>query len=400
VNVYTLPTKDKPTTLVYISKVDSSGYALGAGPLTRELAIGVLEHFLSPATRPTERVVATLFARSQGQYLFPNSVAGGGKRVLGGLGLCQWWKGVYEGAASRLVQLGTPTGELQLRYLLPSYSAAEAKGMLRVPISPPPVEWSYGPPFVAPLLPAAGSLAVLIPSLPDDPKTRFLDELASAALEATPYAHTEAAASANATASAATEDPTSTSGPAQAPASPKKRRREAIAEEEDRKRTHAALAKVAPDEFWERIGFRQECSSGDVTGFFAIAVDGARADGSASASAVPKPQPNETADGPNSSTATATNTTAGTPPPTLSLPLVERLLKSLLNTDFGSRPLAAAGTRMWLDSARRLVVDEVGERGWEACVASIQAKAGEGERVERKRKEEVVTVLQVRKRKK
>lgn len=225
---------------------------------------------------------------------------------------------------------------------MPSYSAAEAKGMLRAPTTPPPVEWEYAPPFI----PLNGeSLALLIPSLPDDPKTRFLDELAGEALDSAPRKGKEQ----------------------KDPGSPKKRKKEQVEDEEDRKVTHAALAKVPPEEFWERLGFRQECTSGDVTGFFAMDVGGD----------------------------TCQTTTAHSLPPTL----VERLLKSLLNTDFGTRALAADGTKNWLESTRRLVVDEIGEAGWEACTASIEAK-GDIDTGERKRKEEIVTVLQPRKKKK
>lgn len=385
VYVYTLPGNKAapPTTLVYISKVDSSGYASSAGPLTRELAVGVLTHFLGPG-RPQAggRVLATLFARSQGQYLFPNSIEGGGKRVLGGLGLCQWWKGVYEASARRLVERGSASA-LHLRYLLPSYTAAEAAGMLRAPAVPPPVEWAYAPPFVAPIMPLSGSLAALIPGLPDDPKTRFLDELAGDALDASPYTHK-------------TDAPGSTTG--DAPPSPKRRRkeREAAADEQDRKRTHAALAKVPAEEFWERLGFRQECSSGDVTGFFCIEVEPVVATGAAAAAA-------EGDEEKDKATVEAVTMTTAEPPahdaPTVPQHLVERILKSLLNTDFGTSSMAADGTRAWLDSTRRLVVDEVGEPGWEKSVTAIDAK-GDQAGGERKRKDEVVTVLQVRKKKK
>lgn len=389
-HVYTLPTGDgvPAASIVYISKVDSSGYAASAGPVTRELAIGVLSHFLSPATRPTPRVTATLFARSQGQYLFPNSVEGGGKRVLGGLGLCQWWKGVYESAAEALVTAGVKTSDLHLRYLLPSYSASEASGMLRAPIRAPPVEWEYKPPFTHPLLPTdTPSLATLLPSLPDDPKTRFLEELVDAAVDrvTAPIGPTTSSSSAASTSNATALGPTTSSSSIVSTASStrkhkhndRERIRAEAEDEEERRRAHAALSRVPADEFWERIGFRQECASGDVTGFFSISVE---TEGETAA---------------NHFAAKTNGASTRTAIPQL---LVERLLKSLLNTDFGTRALACAGTVHWLESTHALVADEIGEDGWTACVANVGAKEG----VERvvKRKEEVVTMLQPRKKKK
>lgn len=375
-HVFTLPTAPgtPATSLLYISKVDSSGYAPPGAPLTRELAVGVLRHFLAPATRPTPRVAATLFARSQGQYLFPNSVEGGGKRVLGGLGLCGWWKGVYEEAARRLVADGVSPGDLDLRYLLPSYSAPEAAGMLGAPRRPLPVgvAWRYAPPFVAQLLPEAGvpSLATLVPSLPDDPKTRFLDELVGEAVDAVPIALTK-------------------TGKDKEPSESRKRSRkekDAAEEEEDRARAHAALAKIPPAEFWERLGFRQECVSGDVTGFFSATLSPSEA------AQVEEKDAKETKD---------EEKDAASAKRTLSQALVERLLKSMLNTDFATRALAAEGTANWLASARSIVTDELGEEGWAASTATIAAKTGvDAPAAPPKRKEETVTMLQPRKKKK
>ncbi|KAL1411835.1 hypothetical protein Q8F55_002803 [Vanrija albida] len=379
-HVFTLPTAPgaPPTSLLYISKVDSSGYAPPGAPLTRELAVGVLRHFLAPATRPTPRVAATLFARSQGQYLFPNSVEGGGKRVLGGLGLCGWWKGVYEEGARRLVADGVPAADLDLRYLLPSYSAAEASGMLGAPRRPLPagVSWRYAPPFVAQLLPESGvpSVATLVPSLPDDPKTRFLDELVAEAIDAVPIALTKPGKDKD--------------GSEQRKRTAKEK--DAAAEEEDRERAHAALAKIPPEEFWERLGFRQECVSGDVTGFFSATLDPSEG-GAGEAAKAKEAKEKETKDGEKPD---------GTKR-TLSQALVERLLKSMLNTDFATRALAAEGTAHWLASARSIVVDELGEEGWAASTATIAAKAGvDAPAAPPKRKEETVTMLQPRKKKK
>jgi regulator of Ty1 transposition protein 109 len=374
-NLYTLPSPpDAPSSILYISKVDSSGYAPPT-PITRVLASGLLSYFLSPETRPggaAGSVTATLFARSQGQYLFPNSVEGGGKRVLGGLGLCQWWKSVYEDAA-RL----TPGVGVELAYLLPSYSAAEAKGILGPPRRPPPSEWAYAPPFRAPLFKAAKSLATLIPSLPDDPKTRFLEELVSAALDSTPVTHKE--------------------GEKKDKDKKSRKDAEAAEDEAERRRAHAALARLPADEFWERMGFRQECASGDVTGFFSARVGPVTGEVGAGAEGT---EEKERSAEPTSEEGEAR---ARYEPPrsahAVSKPLVERILTSMLNTDFGTRVLAYAGTNQWLASTRALVIDEVGEARWDASTATIAPKTTAAAAPPPKRKEETVTMLQPRKKK-
>lgn len=418
-HVYTLP--NSAAELVYISKVDSSGYASACGPLTSVLASSFLGYFLAgPGT-----VAATLFARAQGQYLFPNSVEGGGKRVLGGLGLCGWWKRVFEDAAGRVVNGARATEgpnakegsvkprQVQLSYLLPGYSAAEARGMLPASSAlPSGVQWDYKPPFTHRILPGT-SLATLIPSLPDDPKTRFLEELVDDALDKEPYTVRERRRSSQASAAKAEPAGSDAAGPDakdKSEGAPKdaqkekeraklsRKERESEAEEEERRKAYAALEKVPEDEFWERMGFRQECASGDVTGFFHVAVvpdpeggDATAAAAAAEAAALSQPPVRRE------------STDSGKPPSakdahTLPAALVERILTAMLNTDFGTRALAASGTAFWNQSTRALVVDAIGESGWEACAGSVGAKHGV-ERVQ-KRKEETVTMLQPRKKKK
>ena len=361
-HLYILPAASPPASILYISKVDSSGYSPLPLPFTRTLITSFIAyHVLSPC-RPTERVFVQLFARSQGQYLFANSRLGGSKRVVGGLALCGWWKRVYEDVAQQLSQ------EVDLSYLLPSYSAQEAAGMLGRPRRPLPegVTWEYKPPFSVSFNSAsatATSLAMLIPSLPDDPKSRFLDELVaeSAPHDSSPWR------------SKSKTDRKSLS----------QKERDAVDDEEDRRRAEAALGRVSAGEFWERMGFRQECASGDVTGFFTLSVGRAsfasEKDGSGTGGEPKKSRSD------------------------LSLAILERLLEALLNVDFGSRGAAVEGSAIWLRSVEAIVRDEVGEEGWARCTGEVQGKVGLGAQVEakvEKRKEEVVTVLQPRKKKK
>jgi regulator of Ty1 transposition protein 109 len=487
-HLYTFPSAG--SSILYISKVDSSAQG-PALPLTRKLVSSFIAYHLDPATRPTVRVRVQLFARSQGQYLFPNSAAG--KKGLGGLKLCGWWKGLYEEAAREVVKKyekrtsasasasasaseagvqgnsgvehgpGSGSGSelglgIRLAYLLPSYSAGEAAGMLGPPRQPLPegISWIYEPPFTTPVvLPSTStssgssasdsasreppipilippSLAALIPSLPDDPKTRFLEEL----VDGSPHPPQPNPAARN----TKRDKGKDRDGDSAGPASPKKRgglskkEREAAEGEAERKHASAALSKVSKEEFWERMGFRQECASGDVTGFFTAEVVAPTRHTAHSHSHLSSPDthPGErSTDDPGTVTVTGTGTVDPSPTPDHALPheIVDRLLTALLNTDFANLSFAVDGSAAWARSAKEVVSDEIGLQGWGGCVGTVVAKegleagAGTGtgtgtgtgngvgigigngngngnENGAEKRKEETVTMLQPRKKKK
>ncbi|KAG6895786.1 hypothetical protein C0992_012573 [Termitomyces sp. T32_za158] len=217
--VYTLP--ETESGIVYISKVDTTGQ--GAGPsATRAVVCAFMGYYVDVATRPAGmgRVWVQLFARAQGQYLFANSAEWEGKRALSDVKLCGWWKGVFEEVARR-------DGSARLYYVLPGYGEGEAVQML-----PAGGRWEYGHPSVT----NGENLAHVIPSFEDDPKARFLDELAGGGAG---------------------------------------------------KRKRGELERVGPGEFWERMSFRQECVAGAVTGFFALGVAGAALGAAQTDEAVP-----------------------------------------------------------------------------------------------------------------
>ncbi|WVQ77344.1 hypothetical protein IAR50_007028 [Cryptococcus sp. DSM 104548] len=401
--LYTFPSSSSssPPAILYISKVDSSGYSPPTSPLplTRLLIRSFLTFFMEHY--PELRV--QLFARAQKQYLFANSADGGGKKVLGGMGLCKWWKGVYEESVSVFSQarkeIKVEEGErkVKLSFILPGYEQSEALSLLGPgkPL-PPGITWSYTPPFLRPVVDGKEvGLAGLIPSLPDDPKTRFLEEL----VDEIPRPR-GAPASTPAPATTATPSSSSSTTP-NPPAHPQTQtqkeqnsRKAREAEEDLAQRTHAqaCLARVGVDEFWERMGFRQECASGDVTGFFSLEIA--------------LPCPSSTGE-PQASTPAPT---VPAPTPTsqslLPPPITDRILTALTNLDFATRELAVEGSGIWLDQTERLVGSEVGKAGWERCVGRMEAKVGGegsgsgagGEK--RVKKEEVVTMLQPRKKKK
>lgn len=386
-HLYILP--QHRSSILYISKLDSSGYPTVPLPLTRTFITSVLSYFTLPASRPTPHVRIQLFARSQGQYLFPNS-SGGPKKVLGGLGLCGWWKGVYEDVAATAQACGT----VRLGMVLPGYSADEAKGMLRQrkPLAEG-LEWTSSPPFMEPLPSASAShpstaqssgssLANLIPSFPDDPKARFLDDLVSDGAEDPARRRKLLGPRGEAGGSSS---PIGSSSSNSASKRADAHRAKAQAEDEaERRFTQATLERVSKEEYWERMGFRQECISGDVTGFFSLestlhSADAIDNNASTAATADPKPA-------------------ARSLPPEI----IERLLAALLNTDFGNLQSGIDHTAIWERSVKSVVTDEIGAEGYEACIATLEGKpdtqSAAGQPI--KRKEEAVTVLQVRKKKK
>jgi regulator of Ty1 transposition protein 109 len=433
-HLYILPLQK--TSILYISKLDSSGYPTTPLPLTKTFITSILSYFLLPQNRPTPTMRTQLFARSQGQYLFPNS-AEGPKKVLGGLGLCGWWKGVYEDVAAA----ASGIGGVKLGMVLPGYSAGEAQGMLgqRKPL-PPGMEWTSTPPFHdTPLASSSSSttsssaaqdtftrpsLADWIPSLPDDPKARFLDDLVSDGAEDPTRRRNmlKPKDPSNPGSSSSSIQTQSSTGPSSSSQKKDGHRARVQAEDEaERRFTSSTLERVSKEEYWERMGFRQECISGDVTGFFSLESTISKPGLEAPIPMAPptvSPVPTTTASvssssalGPSSSSGSGSGSGSGILDPKAtrtSLPpsIVERVTAALVNTDFKTYELAIEHTAIWVKSVKALVTDELGEEGWRGCHGTVEAKAGAGaaanggEGNKAKREEAPVTILQVRKKKK
>ena len=267
--------------ILYVSKVDSTGQGKKPSP-TSTIVKRLIHFYVSPDTRPNlggtdgqaEYVWVHVFARSQGQYLFPNSADFYGKKPLSDVRLCAWWKAALSSVAGQLSrQAGGKEGErVKLWHVLPGLNELEAFQALRSasinfnPSSssdPSLAVWAYGHPSTQKLddvdsiplpCPAEGkggtlgggfNLGRFIPSFEDDPKARFLDEIAH----------------------------TTNSDVIKSPV--RKKVKKAVdedvheVEKKDSSQT-GELEKVTPGEYWERMSFRQECVAGIITGFFAM----------------------------------------------------------------------------------------------------------------------------------
>ncbi|KAG8744729.1 hypothetical protein FRC10_009494 [Ceratobasidium sp. 414] len=371
------------SSILYIGKVDTTGFSKTAPSPARTLARATIDYYARPDTRPAEcgqRVWVHLFARAQSQYLFPDSAVWRGKRVLGDAGLVRWWWSLLGDVARDVATANKGQSSFEgtrLWYILPGFTELEAYHTLSSGSSfklaqSSELPWVYGHPYDDPLVifPLSGkplgptpvstgstsptdqpgkaiSIASLIPIFPDDPKARFMGEIASTTSErdvAPPMPKPRSPVSPrsrNVSSSNNALPPASADSPAPSPV--KKRRRvdenthvgpspgdvsldeadkhshdgdkaevpsgavsmselvspsndagatsnpesglaqresaashnasgpvkgTAHAESELVRRGRQALEAVSAQEFWERMGFRQECALGAITAFF------------------------------------------------------------------------------------------------------------------------------------
>jgi regulator of Ty1 transposition protein 109 len=264
-SVYNIPST--ACGILYISKVDTTGQGARPSPATA-LVRALILFYCDPATRPiaVEHLWVQLFARAQGQYLFPNSSEHPGKRPLSDVRLCAWWKALFTDVAQE-VTVRAPTAKMRLCYVLPGYNELEAINVLKshsaTATSGSAPTWTYGHPYSQtevplPCSPGVGlNLGHFIPSFDDDPKSRFMDEIAytteGEGVRSPSKKRPRTAGHSDVSSAKSSVDET-----------------ESVAAKEGR--PLGELGKVTPDEFWERMSFRQECVAGAVTGFFTLAL--------------------------------------------------------------------------------------------------------------------------------
>jgi regulator of Ty1 transposition protein 109 len=252
-------------TTIFVSKADSTGY-LSELQLPRSQSGSPLKAicgtFVSWLARERQRegkkLVISLFARAQDQYLFPASIDNKNKHVLDDRGLVKWWCRVLDPIiwqykaeeerkpfAERLTAgaSGSTNGSA-------SVSGATAKGYLVIPGFEPndslryipsspipntPRRWATTHPLLQIAPHPAAPPRCLVPHFPDDPKARFLDELD----EELPDRGTDAM----------------------------------VVEGGTPSRSSGLWKSVKTlDQFWEFMAFRQECSSGRIVGFIWVVI--------------------------------------------------------------------------------------------------------------------------------
>ncbi|RDX50275.1 hypothetical protein OH76DRAFT_466255 [Lentinus brumalis] len=271
-SVYNIPSTSSG--IVYVSKVDSSGHASAPSP-TATLVRAFLAYYADPVTRPisVQHLWIQLFARAQNQYLFPNSSEYEGKRPLSDVKLCAWWKKVYSEVAGTVNTGLKGVGKVKLYYILPGYSELDAAHSLArgATATSSSVQWAYGHPYSQTDIPlpcpkstdpnAPHNLGHFIPWFDDDPKSRFIDEIAY--IKATEGGIRSPKRK---------RAPSSTGGDKRPPRRDEADDKDKEKEKEKDGRPQGELGEVTADEFWERMSFRQECVAGAVTGFFTMCV--------------------------------------------------------------------------------------------------------------------------------
>jgi regulator of Ty1 transposition protein 109 len=252
-------------TTIFVSKADSTG-CLSELQLPRAQAGSPLKvicgTFVSWLARERQRegkkLVVSLFARAQDQYLFPASIDNKNKHVLDDRGLVKWWCRVLDPIVwqYKAEEERKPFAErLKENHGANSNGSALvpeaiAKGYLVIPGFEPYDTLRYIPPAPVPNTPRrwatthpllqiaphpAAPPRCLVPHFPDDPKARFLDELD----EELPDRGTDAMVADGGTPS---------------------------------RSTGIWKSVKTLDQFWEFMAFRQECSSGRIVGFIWVVI--------------------------------------------------------------------------------------------------------------------------------
>jgi regulator of Ty1 transposition protein 109 len=256
----------KSLTTIFVSKADSTGYisllnlprSQAGSPL--QTICGTFVSWLAKTRqRDGKKVVVSLFARAQDQYLFPASIENKDKHVLDDRGLVKWWCKVldpivkeYKPMEERktLKERLTNGNEVTSSGVEVPKSDCTAKGYLVIPGFEHYESLRYIPPSPSPSAPRRWATThplleispypgapprCLVPHFPDDPKARFLDELD----DELPDRGTDAMTQEGGTPS----------------------------------RSNGQWKSVKTlDQFWEFMAYRQECSSGRIVGFIWIVI--------------------------------------------------------------------------------------------------------------------------------
>ncbi|KIW92883.1 uncharacterized protein Z519_06732 [Cladophialophora bantiana CBS 173.52] len=204
---------------IFVSKADSSGFSSRLNQQKRSpSAVAAITstfvEFLLESRLSSSRVVVSLFARSQNQYLFPGSSENAGKHILDDRQLIKWWCRVLD----RVLRHPSRDSMATAHLLVPGCDKSETKTFFppssRADSSSDP-KWVSS--YPASLLVTDPSIPPrhVIPHLPDDPKARFLDDLNGD-----------------------------------------------FVDEKGHWRSVKSL-----DQFWEMMSYRQECSAGRLVGF-------------------------------------------------------------------------------------------------------------------------------------
>ena len=229
----------KNLTTLFVSKADSTGYLNLLHPIRssapspiRVVTSTFVSWLAESRRRPGVRLVVSLFARAQDQYLFPGSVENSGKHVLDDRQLVKWWCKTLDPVLRGTSQHTDHDREAAQAYVIvPGFDKHETSSFFPPSWRSDPIhapKWQHGHPLrdIAPSPNAPPRC--LVPHFPDDPKARYLDEL---------------------------DDEIPDQSSSQTLFSPSKKGR------------GVWKSIKTLEQFWDSMSFRQECSSGRLVGF-------------------------------------------------------------------------------------------------------------------------------------
>lgn len=237
-------------TTIFVSKADSTGYVpllnlpTGTASVIKALSSTFISWLVRTRTRHDRPLVLSLFARAQEQYLFPGSAENKQKHVLDDRQLVKWWCRTldpvlreYPGQEDEAVaNLDEDVVRSQAYLIVPGQDRYETTAFFPATARQDPLErkrWKNGDPLKEISSHATAPPRCLVPHFPDDPKTRFLMELDEELQNVPPSQQTH--------------------------------------EESPSKRGNGHWKGVKTlEQFWDMMAFRQECSSGRLTGFLWI----------------------------------------------------------------------------------------------------------------------------------
>ncbi|OBT93047.1 hypothetical protein VE01_09008 [Pseudogymnoascus verrucosus] len=168
------------STTLFVSKADSSGYLhlldlpKGSPSPLKEISSAFLSYLVERRRRPGIQTIVSLFARAQDQYLFARSIDNKGKHVLDDRGLVKWWCRVLNPLLANEKEGGWHNIHGYLT--VPGLDTYETRAFLP-PKHAETKTWTVGHPLREIALFPDAPPRCLIPHFPDDPKSRYLDEL-------------------------------------------------------------------------------------------------------------------------------------------------------------------------------------------------------------------------------
>lgn len=172
-------------TFIFVSKADSSGFSSYLhspknAPSVISTVTSTFIDFLLESRLHSSRVVVSLFARAQNQYLFPGSIDNHGKHVLNDRQLIKWWTRVLDRTLRHHDHDADPNVKATAHLVVPGCDYGETKAFFpsssKLDLATNP-KWFNLYPVELLVTDASQPPRFVLPRLPDDPKARFLDDL-------------------------------------------------------------------------------------------------------------------------------------------------------------------------------------------------------------------------------